>query len=61
MKKEELEATSLVELRIIAKGKGLKNVTALRKAELIDLLLSVEEKEEKWNLRSDGWLWFYSM
>lgn len=47
MKKEELEATSLVELRIIAKGKGLKNVTALRKAELIDLLLSVEEKEEK--------------
>ena len=26
MKKEELEATSLVELRIIAKGKGLKNV-----------------------------------
>ena len=47
MKKEELEATSLVELRIIAKGKGLKNVTALRKAELIDLLLSVEEKEKK--------------
>ena len=47
MKKEELKATSLVELRIIAKGKGLKNVTALRKAELIDLLLSVEEKEEK--------------
>lgn len=47
MKKEELEATSLVELRIIAKGKGLKNVTALRKAKLIDLLLSVEEKEEK--------------
>lgn len=47
MTKEELEATSLVELRIKAKEKGIKNVSTFRKAELIDLLMNMEVKEQK--------------
>lgn len=40
------EGLSLVELRKIAKEKGLKNVTIIRKQELIDKLSSIDEPEE---------------
>lgn len=49
MNREELEATSLVELRIQAKEKGIKNVSAMRKAEVIDILLSMDSKEKEDN------------
>ncbi|MGN1276092.1 MAG: transcription termination factor Rho [Floccifex sp.] len=49
MNREELEATSLVELRIQAKEKGIKNVSAMRKAEVIDILLSLDSKEKEDN------------
>lgn len=40
------EGLSLVELRKIAKEKGLKNVTIMRKQELIDKLSSIDEPEQ---------------
>lgn len=42
MTKEELEASSLVELRILAKEKGIKSVSTLRKSEIIDKLIEME-------------------
>lgn len=38
---------TLVELREIAKEKGLKGITALRKPELIQRLMEVSEETEK--------------
>ena len=40
------EGLSLVELRKIAKEKGLKNVTIMRKQELIDKLSEIEQSEQ---------------
>ncbi len=40
------EGLSLVELRKIAKEKGLKNVTIMRKQELIDKLCEIEQPEQ---------------
>ena len=40
------EGLSLVELRKIAKEKGLKNVTIMRKQELIDKLSAIEVPEQ---------------
>lgn len=42
MTKEEFEASSLVELRILAKEKGIKSVSTLRKSEIIEKLLEME-------------------
>ena len=57
---------TLVELREIAKEKGLKGITALRKPELIQRLMEVSEetkrerwresrfpREHRWNVRQD--------
>jgi len=38
---------SLVELKELAKSRGLKNISALRKQEVIDLLCSVDKKMEE--------------
>lgn len=40
----QLKEMSLTELRALAKTKGIKSVTALRKQELIDALLSLDEE-----------------
>ena len=42
MRKEDYESSSLVELRILAKEKGIKNVSTLRKAELIEKLCEID-------------------
>ena len=40
----ELEKMSLVELRIVGKKSGLKNVTTYKKQELLDKLLEFEKE-----------------
>ncbi|MBR4183110.1 MAG: transcription termination factor Rho [Lachnospiraceae bacterium] len=45
--REKYEEMSLAQLKDIAKEKGLKKVSAIRKGELIDLLVELEEAEEK--------------
>ncbi|MCF0106439.1 MAG: Rho termination factor N-terminal domain-containing protein, partial [Holdemanella sp.] len=47
MTKEELENSSLVDLRILAKEKGIKSVTTLRKSELIEELLELEAPKQE--------------
>ena len=41
------EGMSLVELKSIAKERGLKSVSTMRKQELIDVLISVDRKLEE--------------
>lgn len=43
----KLESLPVVQLREIAKAKGLKNITTLKKAEIIDKLLEQEEQKEE--------------
>ena len=45
--REKLETRSLAELKEMAKNVGLKGISGLRKAELIDLLCDQEEKSQK--------------
>lgn len=45
--REKLETRSLAELKEMAKNVGLKGISGLRKAELIDLLCAQEEKNQK--------------
>ena len=44
--KEKLMTLPLAELREMAKAQGLKGVTALRKAQLVDKLAELHEKQE---------------
>lgn len=41
------EGLSLVELKKAAKEKGLKNVSVMRKQELLDKLISLEESQKE--------------
>ena len=45
--KEKLESLPVSALKEIAKSKGLKNISTLKKAELIKVLLDLFENEEK--------------
>jgi len=45
--REKLETLSLAQLKELAKGAGVRGISALRKAELIDILVKQAEKEEK--------------
>ncbi len=45
--REKYEEMSLTQLKDIAKEKGLKKVSSIRKGELIDLLLEKDKEEEK--------------
>jgi len=45
--REKLETLSLAVLREFAKDKKLKNISAMRKAELIDALLAIAEQEKQ--------------
>lgn len=44
--REKLQTLSLAELRAIAKEKGIKNLTIMRKSEVIDKLIEVAEREK---------------
>ena len=44
--REKYESLALAELREIAKSRGMKRVTGLKKAELIELMLAEDEKDE---------------
>ena len=48
----DFENYTLVELRQLAKEEGIKNVSKLKKDELIDLLTSHEEIEEEFGTPS---------
>ena len=45
----DFEKCTLVELRQLAKEKGVKNVSKLKKEDLIDILSDLNPKEEKEN------------
>jgi transcription termination factor Rho len=45
--REKYESLALTELKEIAKARGLKKISALRKAELIELMLSEDEKDKE--------------
>lgn len=47
MNREKYESLSAAALRDIAKARGLKHISALRKGELIELMLKEDEKENK--------------
>jgi len=42
--REKLEKLSITDLRVLAKEKGLKKVSTLKKAQLIEVLLKAEEE-----------------
>ena len=45
--REKYESLALAELREIAKSRGMKRVTGLKKAELIELMLAEDEKDKE--------------
>ncbi|MDE7031307.1 MAG: Rho termination factor N-terminal domain-containing protein, partial [Lachnospiraceae bacterium] len=45
--KEKYESLALAELKEIAKARGLKRISGLKKAELIDLMLAEDEKDKE--------------
>ena len=47
MTREQYESLSAVALKGIAKSRGLKNISALKKSEVIELMLKEDEKEEE--------------
>ena len=55
--REKLETLSLSVLREFAKDKKIKNISSLRKADLIDAILKAQEEEdkEKKELKIPGW------
>ena len=54
MTREKYESLSAVALRDIAKARGLKHISALRKNELIELMLAEDEKEKNQETVSRG-------
>ena len=44
--REKYESLALVDLRAIAKSRGIKGTTGLKKAELIELMLAEDEKDK---------------
>jgi len=44
--KEKYESLALAELREIAKARGMKRISSLKKADLVDLMLSEDEKDK---------------
>ncbi len=47
MTREQYETLSAVALKGIAKSRGLKNISSLKKSEVIELMLKEDEKEEE--------------
>ena len=44
--REKYESLALAELRAIAKSRGMKGVTTMKKADLIELMLAEDEKDK---------------
>ena len=53
--REKLETLSLVDLRAIAKENGIKNLTIMRKKEIIDRILEVTERKAAEKKANDEW------
>ena len=49
MTKEQYESLSAVQLKEIAKSRGLKNLSGLKKGEVIARMLEADEAEQKKN------------
>ena len=47
MMKEKYESLPLATLKELAKARGLKGISVMKKAELIELMLKEDEKEKK--------------
>ena len=47
MMKERYESISIVDLREMAKNRGIKSVTTMKKAELVEAMLKKDEEEQK--------------
>ena len=45
--REKYESLALAELRAIAKSRGLKRISGLKKAELVELMLEEDEKDKE--------------
>ena len=45
--REKYESLSLTVLRELAKARGMKNISALRKGQLVDAMLVQDEKDEE--------------
>ena len=45
--REKLQSLPVSELRAIAKENGIKSVTKLRKQQLVDMILEVNERNQK--------------
>ena len=43
--REKYESLALAELRAIAKSRGMKGVTTMKKADLIELMLAEDDKD----------------
>ncbi|MEG2439949.1 MAG: transcription termination factor Rho [Acetivibrio sp.] len=50
----QYEALSLTDLKVIAKEKGLKNISAMRKQEVVEALLEIEKKETKTDNKNEA-------
>ena len=44
--REKYESLALVDLKAIAKARGLKGTSAMKKSEIIELMLAEDEKEK---------------
>jgi len=53
MTREQYEALSVTALKDIAKNRGIKNISALKKQEVIELMLVEDEKEQKAKEQAD--------
>ena len=45
--REKYESLALAELRAIAKSRGMKRISGLKKAELVELMLEEDEKDKE--------------
>ena len=48
MMREKYESLPLATLKELAKARGLKGISTMKKAELIELMLNEDEKEKKY-------------
>ena len=54
MMREKYESLSLGALKDVAKARGLKGISSLKKSELIERMLQEDEKEKKTADKRDG-------
>ena len=54
MMKEKYESLSAVELKAIAKARGLKNLSGLKKSEVVTRMLEADEKEREQKISEES-------